>query len=53
MGGMFGDVGGKGNTLFWATLIEKVHIKQTDINGRITSKFILREVGWQVVDVIQ
>lgn len=45
MGGMFSGVGGKGNILFWATLMEMVHTEQININGRITSKFILREIG--------
>jgi len=46
IGGVFSDVGGKGSILFWETLMEMVDIEERDINGRITSKFSLRKIGW-------
>jgi hypothetical protein len=46
IGGVFSGVEGKGNIRFWATLMEMVHIEEIVINGRITSKFSLRKIGW-------
>jgi hypothetical protein len=46
MNGLVGGVGGKGNVIFWATMMDMAHFEDTDINRRVTTKLILREIGW-------